>query len=197
MPLLGGHGSHAQQAWKEKPQSIAWQGQALGWGLKDLLLRTTRQVIHRWITSGCILTQNKLFKKETHSKSSVFIAGKLCIRYTDTIIKQSRKWLLGRGQESRERVRRRDFILPAVKPSDKRTKTLGGGGKEGHGRESRSLSYISADKGCANTDYCPKPRKTWAHNGRVIRLSFSVTSVNTNTQSNHLQVSSSSTVIRC
>lgn len=60
---------------------------------------------------------------------------------------------------------------------------------EGHGRESRSLSYISADEGSASTEYCPKPRKTRAHSGRVIWLcdGSSVTSVNTNTQNNHFK----------
>lgn len=132
-----GHGSRTQQAWRERLQSIAEQGRAPGWGLKDLPLRTRRQMIHWWKTSGCILTQNKLFKEETHFKSSVFTAGKLWIRSTDTIKKKLRKWLLGRGQESKERVKRRDSTCS--KAQLQKNQDLSGGGKEGHGRESRSL----------------------------------------------------------
>lgn len=194
MPLLSGHGSRTQQAWKERLQSIAEQGRALGWGLKELPLRTRRQMVHWWKTSGCILT---LFKEETHCKSSVFTAGKLWVRSTDARKKQPRKWLFGRGQESKERVKRRDSTCS--KAQLQKNQDLSGGGKGGHGRESRSLSYISADEGSANTEYCPKPRKTRAHDGRVIWLcdGFSSTSVSTNTQNKHLQVSSSSTIMRC
>lgn len=92
-----------------------------------------------------------------------------------------------RGQESKERVKRTDSTCS--KAQLQKNQDLSGGGKEGHGRESRSLSYISADEGSASTEYCPKTRKTRAHSGRVIWLcdGSSVTSVNTNTQNNHFK----------
>lgn len=157
-----GHGSHAQQDRREKPLSITWQGQLPGWGLKDLPLGTKRHTIYWWITRGCIWRQNKLFRKEIHFKSSVFTAGKPQGGIL-TLQKGNQRSDFSGGDRRPERVRRRDFKLPTVKPSSKRTKKLGEGGKEGHGRESRSLNCISVDTG-ANTGYCPKPRKTWAHN---------------------------------
>lgn len=62
---------------------------------------------------------------------------------------------MGRGQESKERVKRRDFICS--KAQLRKDQDLNGGGREGHGRESRSLSYISADEGFVNTEYSLNP----------------------------------------
>ena len=110
----------------------------------------------------CILRQNELFKKKTHFKSSVLTAGKLVSRYTDTIIKQSRKRLLRRTQEGKKRVRRRDFKLPTVKALWQKNQDSGLRRRtEGRGETSTIPQPINSCAILVTALHLEKPRTEW------------------------------------